>query len=528
MKKTMIAALVVISPICMRQARTESALSAIPGYRVNPVLTVAGDAGAYSAGIHAFDRDDTGVLYIFSNNQIIKDPGGSAQVLFNFQTSATIYGSFIRVRGGTIYFGESSLGTVRSVSAVGGASSRLFTIPGFRAVPPRLRGGLDFTLSGNFACAFNSQSQMFLSANPGGWSAENKVYYWDGQTDPVVVADPGGYSGPIAFDREDNLYYGFTNYPSGLEDVIYFAAARVAAAVSSGIPLGSSDWTVLTRVDACSGFAFDRNTSQNLYSTSSLGTITRIGSSGGTAVIATGSSPSNLSFSAGTGDFTPFHLGGGRLSVLCADWLDYSSTLFDLEPAEQNFIAFFRPVSGLWAVRGVTRAYFGRSDDDPSPGDFDGNGITDIAVFRPASGLWAVRGITRAYFGRSDDDPSPGDFNGDGTTDLAVFRGSSGLWAVRGVTRAYFGRSDDDPSPGDFDGDGTTDIAVFRGSPGLWAVKGVSRVYFGRFGDIPLPADFAGEGTTDIAVFRGSSGLWAVRGFTRFYFGTGSDIPAVR
>ena len=80
--------------------------------------------------------------------------------------------------------------------------------------------------------------------------------------------------------------------------------------------------------------------------------------------------------------------------------------------------------------------------------DFDGDGTNDIGIFRSASGLWAIRGVTRVYFGSSDDDPLPGDYNGDGTVDLGLFRPGSGLWAVKGVTRVYFGGSTDEPLPG--------------------------------------------------------------------------------
>lgn len=38
-----------------------------------------------------------------------------------------------------------------------------------------------------------------------------------------------------------------------------------------------------------------------------------------------------------------------------------------------------------------------------SPGDFDGDGIDDIGVFRPATGLWSVRDLTRVYFGGTGD-----------------------------------------------------------------------------------------------------------------------------
>lgn len=77
--------------------------------------------------------------------------------------------------------------------------------------------------------------------------------------------------------------------------------------------------------------------------------------------------------------------------------------------------------------------------------DFNGNGVNDIGIFRPSTGLWAIRNVTRVYFGSSGDTPMPGDYNGDGTVDIAVFRPSTGLWAVRGVTRTYFGSSGDTP-----------------------------------------------------------------------------------
>ncbi|MFH1037665.1 MAG: hypothetical protein V1789_03215 [PVC group bacterium] len=81
--------------------------------------------------------------------------------------------------------------------------------------------------------------------------------------------------------------------------------------------------------------------------------------------------------------------------------------------------------------------------------DFNGDETDDISIFRPNVGLWAVRGVTRAYFGGTGDNPAPGDYNGDGTDEIAVNRPGTGLWAVRGVTRAYFGNSADISLGGD-------------------------------------------------------------------------------
>jgi len=118
--------------------------------------------------------------------------------------------------------------------------------------------------------------------------------------------------------------------------------------------------------------------------------------------------------------------------------------------------------------------------------DFDGDSREDIAVFRPASGLWAVRGVTRFYFGRNGDFPRPHYYSGGNSIDIAVFRPSSGLWAIRDVTRVRFGRSGDLPREGDYSGGGSAEIAVFRETTGLWAVRGVTRAYCGRPGDLPI------------------------------------------
>ena len=187
--------------------------------------------------------------------------------------------------------------------------------------------------------------------------------------------------------------------------------------------------------------------------------------------------------------------------------------------------AVFRPATGLWAIRGLTRFYFGRDGDFPVSADYTGDGTADPAVFRPATGLWAVRGLTRFYFGGSGDLPVPGDYRGDGTARPGVFRESTGLWAIRGLTRVYFGSSGDIPVPGDYTGDGTESVAVFRPSTGLWAARGLTRVYHGRQGDIPVPGDYDSSGRLRPAIFRPDSGLWAVRNLTRLHYGTSSDLP---
>ena len=229
-------------------------------------------------------------------------------------------------------------------------------------------------------------------------------------------------------------------------------------------------------------------------------------------------------------------------------------------------IAVFRPSQGLWAIRGVTRVYFGQAGDIPVPGDYNGDKRTEIGIFRPSTGLWSWRAaggaVNRSHFGQNGDIPVPMDPNDDGKTDMVIFRPSTGLWAVKDFGRFYFGRTGDIPLGF------TVAIAIFRPSTGLWEVRNGWRAYFGKEGDIPVPtrhtvtpgwapgifrpatgmwalwgltrayygessdqpvpADYSGDGSDDIAVFRDSSGLWSVRNLFRVYHGKPGDIAVTR
>jgi hypothetical protein len=68
--------------------------------------------------------------------------------------------------------------------------------------------------------------------------------------------------------------------------------------------------------------------------------------------------------------------------------------------------------------------------DEAMPGDYDGDGIDDVATFRESAGLWAVRNITRVYFGNS--------------TDVAISPGKARIRGLLRTGQTFSYRSGDD------------------------------------------------------------------------------------
>jgi hypothetical protein len=132
-------------------------------------------------------------------------------------------------------------------------------------------------------------------------------------------------------------------------------------------------------------------------------------------------------------------------------------------------IAVFRQSTGFWYIvrssdGAVVSSQWGAVGDIPVPGDYDGDGKTDIAVWKPSGGLWFIQRSTVGVFdynvypgstaptqwGLSTDITVPGDYDGDGKTDIAVWRPSSGFWYIvrtsdGGITSQQWGLGSDTP-----------------------------------------------------------------------------------
>jgi hypothetical protein len=110
------------------------------------------------------------------------------------------------------------------------------------------------------------------------------------------------------------------------------------------------------------------------------------------------------------------------------------------------------------------------------PGDFDGDGRSDLATYRSSSGEWRILTSSSKFqeatvfaWGDAGDLPMPADYNGDRVTDLALYRPSTGTWHLflshtQTPVAVHWGGPDDRPVTLDHDGDGKADLAVIRGA----------------------------------------------------------------
>jgi uncharacterized repeat protein (TIGR03803 family) len=234
----------------------------------------------------------------------------------------------------------------------------------------------------------------------------------------------------------------------------------------------------------------------------------------------------------------------------------------DFDGDGRSDLAAFRS-NGEWHIRYSSRDYaagdvfvWGGTPDVPLSADFDGDGRIDVAVWRgdPSwlTSFWYIRLsstnflVSRAYrFGRHDDVPVVGDFDGDGRSELTMFRPSTGEWLIAYSSTEYtvpvsttWGMAGDVPLGGDFDGDGRSEIAIYRPG-GTWLIAFSSLGYresasfqWGTAGDRPIVGDYDGDGRTDLTVYRPSTGQW----FTAYsstdyttsasvYWGAAGDNP---
>jgi hypothetical protein len=123
-------------------------------------------------------------------------------------------------------------------------------------------------------------------------------------------------------------------------------------------------------------------------------------------------------------------------------------------------VAVYQPWASRWSIRfsegGMVEFYKGVDGGIPVLGDFDGDGRIDACVYSPETGIWYIKesgppgyfnagasySVTWGWRGAK---PVPGDFDGDGKTDLAVYHQAAGDWYIKyasgGSAKVHWGWS---------------------------------------------------------------------------------------
>jgi hypothetical protein len=104
-------------------------------------------------------------------------------------------------------------------------------------------------------------------------------------------------------------------------------------------------------------------------------------------------------------------------------------------------------------------------------------------------------------WGGADCIPVPGDYLGNGKTQIAVYHVPTNQWFVKGypgdnLGQYGWGGLQSFPVPGDYDGDGTWEIGFYRPSENRWFIEGESYFYWGWDGQNFMPI------TSQMAIFN--------------------------
>jgi hypothetical protein len=196
-------------------------------------------------------------------------------------------------------------------------------------------------------------------------------------------------------------------------------------------------------------------------------------------------------------------------------------------------------MNGNWVDLGNDFALAGAAEDQPVPGDWNGDHFWDRAVLKP-NGDWVtttpdigtIHYPAPADLPEYDDHPFlsvlpvPADYNGDGKTEPAWYRESDGTWFIStqaqtddlgtgpttlpGTGTVVTDNDYDFPVPADYDGDGRDDVAVFNPGTRVWRVRmsstpGAPPIETTMDGNatnpIPVPADYGNVGHAQRAVY---------------------------
>jgi len=238
-----------------------------------------------------------------------------------------------------------------------------------------------------------------------------------------------------------------------------------------------------------------------------------------------------------SGSGTPAY-GSPRLFTISVVLREFKGFDFQGGLSGASDLVLYREASGAWEIKNLlsnyaTTQFLGGVGYQAVPGDYFGDGITDMGVYRPESGGWYAQqvgagsaeivGVEMQAWAGMEYVGVQGDYDGDGKTDPGVYLETSGLWMVlmsaygyQQVSATFGGPEFSALQAGDYDGDGKVDPGVYHRISGLWRVllssSGYAEVWgtFGGTGFTAVPTDYDGDDITDPAIYETETGRWNI------------------
>ncbi len=223
-------------------------------------------------------------------------------------------------------------------------------------------------------------------------------------------------------------------------------------------------------------------------------------------------------------------------------------------PSDVTTPGQYRPSNGFVYLRdsndtGIadTEFFYGRANDVPVAGDWNGDGVDSIGIYR--DGTFFLRNSNTSGFadlqfpfGAPGDIPIAGDWDGDGIDTVGVVRGNTVFLrnsntAGNADIQFNYGLSTDTFMTGDWDGDGRDTVGCYRQSTGFVYIRNSNTTgnanfefFYGLAGDRPVVGDWNNDHVDTIGVVRGNQ--WFLRnsnssGFAdiQFFYGADTDTP---
>ena len=246
---------------------------------------------------------------------------------------------------------------------------------------------------------------------------------------------------------------------------------------------------------------------------------------------------------AGGRAFKGINNGAGQFTYIPFTWSPgWSIYVADLNGDGRSDVFVYNTTTGRW-FRCISQAdnsfvYTNGGTWSPNwsiyPGDFNGDGRADLFLYNATGdanrGRWyrvlsnadeSVSYIAGDLVWRNDWSITPGDYNGDGVTDLFLYRSNgewyrvlftssgvvydTGLWSTGWTLHR-----------GDFNGDSRADLFVYNTSTGRWFVviteANGALSYYGGINWSPnwqvTVTDLDADGTSDLLLYNATDGRW--------------------